>query len=324
MIAPPAKEDIVNILDTGKKYGITGALTLVMIVVAVCTNQLTDKNPHIVTKPGWCHHSKFYQNQKEKFPNLTNGQSLISPVPTMPRGLAETTGVLCFFWPLLPLLLNSRNTFTDAKGESIMAHLLGQSSNFGIAEIFQTQIELPEDLFLEKCNISPKECLRLSQEKIPRPLYVSSKSQLPPVCKGQHFNSTTAFQDEANTLFQSLHHYPDTICMLFGASVVTFLTGLCRWRDLNPTKKKLYDASTTVRNLLTISDVATLACVLCYFYFLCVTYDLAQLAGVFVGVLLQLFINRTISYRQPRAMEKCTDIPQTTTGDFPTGVDTVR
>ena len=142
----------------------------------------------------------------------------------MPKGLVEVTATFCFLWPLLPLLLNSRNTVTDAKIESIMAHVLGQTSNFGIAELLRTQIQYPEDLFLEKCNISPSQCLRLSHDKNPLQLYASPQINIQEdqsimtegLCKGQfyHTNDSKILNDNQGIIYNSLHHYPDVVCML--------------------------------------------------------------------------------------------------------------
>ena len=86
--------------------------------------------------------------------------------------------------------------------------------------------------------------------------------------------------------------------MLFGASVVSFIASVCHWRNLNPRRKKMNDSSPTVRNILTISDIAMLGCMLVYVYYLYITSDMLQVLGVFVGILLQAMINRTVSYQQ--------------------------
>ena len=55
----------------GKKYGITGVLILSLFLIAIFTNQLSDKNPSVIPHPSWCRHSTFYLTQKEKFANVS-------------------------------------------------------------------------------------------------------------------------------------------------------------------------------------------------------------------------------------------------------------
>lgn len=331
------------------KYGIVGVITTLMLLVGLLCNMASDKNPLLVPHPDWCHHSSLYTTHQETLANMTSSttvapltslnQSLLQEhqpsmyIPNMPRGLAETTAVFCFVWPLLPMLLNSRKTFNGAKMESILSHVLGQTSNFGIAEVFRTQIAYPEDLFLDKCNLSPLECLRLSQEKILLPLYLPRPP--PPdalltdglprnpaaMCKGQFYNMANnntkkkdLFKDEA-IIYNSLHHYPDSVCMLFGSALVSFVATILHWRKLNPAQKRMKEASTTVRSILTVSDIAMMTCFLFYLYNLYVAYDMLQIVGVFIGILLQVMINRTVAYKHQEKKKK-TDTP--TTGD---GVD---
>lgn len=247
-------------------------------------------------------------------PKKKRPEAKLTYIPSMSVGLHTAMALLCFIWPILPLLLhiNSRN-INEAKLESIIAHILGQTTNFGVAEIFRTQIAYPEDLFLEKCNVSPEDCLFMSQEKVSLPLY------LPPVsatalatvdnskpyrsfCKGQYYKitNTTEVYDDGKIIYNSLHHFPDPVCFLLGASIVCFLTNMCQWRIINPKTKSMRDTTVTIRSILAISDIAIMATSIFYLYQLYITYDLLQLVGIFVGVLLQLMINRTISYRSKK------------------------
>lgn len=309
-----------SLLMTAKKNGIVGFLIVAMFLTGLLTNQLSDKNPLLIPHPEWCYHSSLHSQHLETIANMTSPKTLTTTarpqpemteassqetlyIPTMPRGLAETTAVFCFIWPLLPMLLNSRNTFIDAKREFVMSHVLGQTSNFGIAEVFRTQIALPEDLFLDKCNLTPEECLRLSQEKIALPLYEPQDSNHPSLCRGQFKaanNASHAAYNDRPIIYNSLHHYPDPVCMLFGSSLVSFIATIMHWGKLNPTQKKLYQTSATVRSILTVSDIAMLSSLLFYLYNLYVAYDLMQVLGIVVGIVLQLLIHRTVSYRQPQ------------------------
>lgn len=334
-----------------RKYGIVGVITTVMFLVGVLCNTLSDKNPQLVPHPEWCHHSRLYTSHQEKIANMTKmvttaaattttpGPTTVAStlqqqslyIPTMPRGLATTTAVFCFLWPLLPMLLNSRKSLNEAKIESIMSHVLGQTSNFGIAEVFRTQIPYPEDLFLDKCNLSPEECLRMSREKRAMPLYLppsADTTDSAAMCKGQFYNmhlqpsaelseedaanvTTTprlprlrhSFKDEA-IIYNSLHHYPDPVCMLFGSALVSFIATIMHWRRLNPTQKKLKETSATVRSILTISDIAMMSCGLFYVYNLYIAYDMSQTLGIFVGILLQVMINRTVAYKHREAQQQ--------------------
>ena len=224
---------------------------------------------------------------------------------------------------------------SPAKLESIITHILGQMSNFGIAEVFRTQIPLPEDLFLDKCNLSPEECLFLSKEKIPLPLYLppnATLNQTPPVstsltitssqttvldmsldsmaanddhpvrglCRGQYFHTQHDKIKDGPIIYNSLHHYPDPICMLFGSSLVCFIASIFHWKKINPTNKGYTDVSITVRSILVLSDIGMIGSFLVYLVHLYLTYDLLQLLGVCVGVLLQVMINRIISYEHKK------------------------
>lgn len=233
----------------------------------------------------------------------------LSYIPTMPVGLHAAMITLCFTWPLLPLLLHiKQNNINEAKIESIIAHILGQTTNFGVAELFRTQIALPENLFLDKCNVSPEDCLYLSQEKISLPLYLPPsvlnsthvEKPLMAFCKGQYYKSTSSSTrhvlNDGIIIYNSLHHFPDAVCLLFGASLVCFITNLCLWRSINPKTKSIRDTTITIRSILAISDIALMATTIFYVYQLAITYDLLQLLGIFVGAILQLMINRTISY----------------------------
>ena len=251
----------------------------------------------------------------------------------MPSGLAIATGAFCFIWPLLPLLLNSRKHMNDVKLESIITHVLGQVSNFGIAEVFRTQIPLPEDLFLDKCNLSPDECLFFSKEKIALPLFrpplynastphtvstsLSSTSsqtmvhdaqldtQLPRgLCRGQYYNTKNNKFQDGPVIYNSLHHYPDAICMLFGSAVVSFIASICHWKNINHTKKGFTQVSLTVRSILVLTDIGMIGSFLVYLVHLYLTYDMLQLLGVLVGILLQVSINRIISYHHKSSGQK--------------------
>jgi hypothetical protein len=196
--------------------------------------------------------------------------------------------------------------------------VLGQATNFGLAEVFRTQIAFPESLFLEKCNISPLECLQMSQNKVALPLYIPPQkmnSSTEAMCRGQYqnndryvkssINNTTGVAtvpakkktfNDGKIIYNSLHHYPDPVCMMFGASIISFFVSIIEWENMNPRRKKLQQTSATIRSILTISDIASMSCMLFYFYNLYVTYDMAQLLGILVGAVLQLLINRTVSY----------------------------
>lgn len=336
-----------------QKYGVVCILTLVMFLAGVLLNLLSDKNPPVIPHPSWCEHSSLHAKHLQTIGNITlkamrSSTSTIAPssqteegsgdlysstslptptqpifnmetmyIPTMPKGLSAAAGTFCFSWPLLPLLLNSRTTMNNAKIESIISHVLGQATNFGLAEVFRTQIAYPESLFLEKCNISPLECLQMSQNKVALPLYIPSQknNSSAAMCRGQYYNNDIYVKSSINSesgvasvpakkktfndgkiIYNSLHHYPDPVCMMFGASIVSFIVSIIEWDNMNPRRKKLQQSSATVRSILTMSDIATMSSMLFYIYNLYVTHDMAQLLGLFVGTVLQLLINRTVSY----------------------------
>lgn len=314
-----------DVVTTVKKYGILFILMVAMFLLGILLNQLPSKNPKFIPLASWCHHSQLYKDQKAKLENLTltirpppsiSGEDELPVeetkislndfglmyIPRMPKGLHTATAVVYFIWPLMPLLLHVRN-MNDAKLESFMAHILGQTSNFGIAELFRTQIMFPEDLFLDKCNVTPDECLLYSYKKealrlyLPPPANVTGNSSTPrSFCRGQFLNQKNGQFNDSSILYDSLHHYPDPICMLLGASIVCFITNMCQWKNINPDTRSMRDTTVTKRSFLAINDIAMLTITLFYFHSLYMTYDLLQMLGLFVGVPLQLMINRTISY----------------------------
>jgi hypothetical protein len=313
-----------DLVTTVKKYGILFILMVAMFLLGILLNQLPSKNPKFIPLASWCHHSQLYKDQKAKLENLTltirpppdGPESQVEEtkislkdfglmyIPRMPKGLHTATAVVYFVWPLMPLLLHIRH-MNDAKLESFMAHILGQTSNFGIAELFRTQIMFPEDLFLDKCNVTPDECLLYSYKKEALRLYLppsnvtagNSSSNTPrSFCRGQFLNQKNGQFNDSSILYDSLHHYPDPICMLLGASIVSFITNMCQWRNINPTTKSIRDTTVTKRSFLAINDIAMLSITLFYLHSLYMTYDLLQLLGLLIGVPLQLMINRTISY----------------------------
>lgn len=281
-----------NLPDHIKNYGILGALAVVMATSGVLVHQLADKNPLVVPHADWCQRSVHYPNNNATAELAESTKALtLTTTTTMPPGLAATTAVFCVLWPLLHMVLNSRKSLNEAKLESIVSHLLGQSSNYGIAEIFRTQMVYPEHLFLDKCNLSPEECLELSQRNMPLPLYQTpAGAEEKALCRNTTLSATNPL------LYNSLHHYPDPVCMLFGSALVSFIASILHWRSLNPTQKKMYDTSANVRSVLMLSDLATITCVLFYLYHLYMAYDLQQLLGVLVGIVLQVMINRTVVY----------------------------
>jgi hypothetical protein len=323
-------------IPLAKKYGVLLSIIAVMFTLGLGFNLGPSKNPELIPHADWCHHSRLYKRHNNiddsdgpvsttttKRPRLrrsaepnkterafnatafftfnTSASSELMYIPLMPRGVPIVTALVFFVWPLLPLMLHNKNSLNEAKLESMMAHALGQSSNFAVAEILRTQILFPEDLFLDKCNISPEDCLFLSKNKVSLPLFLDAHSKdphKPSFCNGQFSHNNNTLYDDNTIIYNSLHHYPDVVVLLFGASLVSYFTSFCHWRILNPSKKNNHrqTSSVTRRSVLVLSDIAMLGATIVYLYFLCLTHDYFQFIGVFLGVLLQLMINRIISY----------------------------
>lgn len=309
-----------------KKYGIFLSIIFILFLCGSLFNLISNKNPELIPHADWCHHSRLYKRHNdvkdEVKPNgtiqlpsptkkmtiktnvtlkLENVTSNLMYIPLMPRAIPLATASVFFIWPMLPILLHNKNSLNEAKLESLMAHALGQSCNFAVAEILRTQIMFPEDLFLDKCNISPEDCLLLSNNKVSLPLYLSARDRedkKQSFCNGQFSHNNNTLYDDNTIIYNSLHHYPDVVCLLFGASLVSYFTSLCHWRILNPVRKNYHrqTSSLTNRGILVLSDIAMLSITIVYLYFLIITYDYFQLIGVFLGILLQLMINRIISY----------------------------
>lgn len=202
-------------------------------------------------------------------------------ISSMPQGLGTATIIVVVVFPLVPMLINSETKkWNDFKIEILKCHVVGQTSVFGISELLRHFLVSPEPMFLNKCNISIKECTaKMHIDKLP---LVSTNNNNVSFCNG-HFATSTA-------LFDSLHHFPDKTCCIIGASIVTFLSTLYFWNEINKNGKSIYEAHSFKQYFIIFIQILCLTLVLTYMYFLYNTFDGIQLYGLFIGALLQFMI----------------------------------
>jgi hypothetical protein len=207
--------------------------------------------------------------------NTTQIQELISSMPT---GLGIATIVVTIIFPIVPMMINSHTKmWSDFKINMLKCHIVGQGSVFGVSELLRHFITMPEPLFLQKCNISTDDCLLKS--------HVQNIPLLDPQSSESFCNTGTA-----TSLFDSLHHFPDNICCLIGASIVTFLATLYFWNRINKKGKSVYDAHSFQQCFVIIVQILSVTLVFTYIFFLYKTFDNVQMYGIVIGGLIQLMI----------------------------------
>lgn len=216
-------------------------------------------NPH----ESWC-----------KFPNVDTIQN------NMPQGFDVVTALTSAIFPILPLVINSQTKqWNDFKIEMVKSHAMGQGSVFGAAELLRHFVIIPEPKFLEKCNISQIEC----EKKV--------LTMATTLLDDKDNNSFCRNSSNSNVqLFDSMHHFPDKVCCLIGASVVTFFANLYFWNRSNAKGKSIYEAHNFTQIILIVIQVTCVVLFLAYLYFQYSAFDSVQLYGCIIGALIQSMI----------------------------------
>lgn len=194
----------------------------------------------------------------------------------MPSGLSEITIAMTLIMPMAPILLNSQaKAWNKFKFEMVKTHAVGQGSVFGMSEAMRHFLILPEATFLQKCNISIEECNEKTMLKMPQPLAG---------------NISFCNSKDSQQLFNSLHHFPDNVCGLIGASIVSFLATLYYWNRANMNGKSIYEADSIKQYVLIAFQVLFLCFVLSYLYHVYISFDGVQLYGLLIGGFIQFMI----------------------------------
>lgn len=207
-------------------------------------------------------------------------------ISTLPNGLGFMTILIVIIFPLVPVIVNSKTKmWNEFKFELVKCHLVGQGSAFGVSELLKHVLITPSPNFLQMCNITSKECLNktllldgLASSVLPLNEPFSNLS----LC---HSNSTSP-----RDFFNSLHHFPDKICCLIGASIVSFLATLYFWKRANAKGKSIYESHSIQQCLLIVFQIICITCILIYLYFLYNSFDATQMYGILIGGLIQLMI----------------------------------
>jgi hypothetical protein len=223
------------------------------------------------------------------FVNMNSTDSLIEPREfwctnntvenKFPQGFDVAAILSSVIFPILPIILNSQSKkWNDFKIEMVKSHAMGQGSVFGVSELLRHFVIVPEPTFLDKCNISLSEC----KEKA-----ILQQIALVDV---NGTNSFCQLKNNTQYLFDSMHHFPDKISCLIGASIVTFLANLYFWNNANTKGKSIYEATALIQIILILVQIICIVVFLMYLYMQYSLFDGIQLYGVFIGGVIQLMI----------------------------------
>lgn len=216
---------------------------------------------------------------QESWCNNATAAQLGQFISSMPKGLGVATIIVVVVFPVVPMLINSETKkWNDFKIEILKCHVVGQTSVFGVSELLRHFLVSPEPSFLQKCNITAQECSNKTHVyKLPLVDFHNAS-----FCNAKHTNATE--------LFNSLHHFPDKICCIIGASIITFLATLYFWNKINKNGKSIYEAHSFKQYFLIFIQILCLTLVLTYMYYLYNSFDGVQLYGLIIGAFLQLMI----------------------------------
>jgi len=200
---------------------------------------------------------------------------------TIPTGFDVAAIVSSVVFPILPIVLNSQSKkWNDFKIEMIKSHAMGQGSVFGVSELLRHFVVVPEPTFLDKCNISLSEC---KEKTLSKSIALIDVNNTKSFC---HFNNDT----QLSQLFDSMHHFPDKISCLIGASLVTFLANLYFWNKANTKGKSIYEANAITQIILILIQIVCVVVFLTYLYMQYSQFDGIQLYGCLIGGVIQLMI----------------------------------
>ena len=198
-----------------RQHGPLGAMTVIFLLAGNLINQNTSET-NILSPSKWC--------------NLNSTSDV-----ELPQGLEQVVLSLSVLIPMLPFILNKPN---DVNIEMFKSHLMGQSSGFGLSEMIRHFVELPEPSFLTKCNITSQEC----NYKISKQVFtLLSKNNTLSLCN-KNFTSSNSKE-----LFNSVHNFPNFICVMLGSSLMTFISILWFWQRLNDHEQSLFQNSSILK-----------------------------------------------------------------------------
>ena len=240
------------------QHGPSGALTAIFLLTG---NLINLKANNSTASPLWC--------------NSTNVST-----KQLPKGLEEIILLISILIPIVPLSLNKPDAVNI---EMFKTHILGQSSSFGLSETLRHFVEMPEPLFLSKCNISIQECK--SKTFFSPNLSLLSDSKSNSLCN-KNFTETNL-----NELFNSVHNFPNHTCVMLGSSIVTLVYILIIWQRLNNKDQSPYQTSSIVKVMFITAMCVILSIVLFYGYNLYKLEDKMQIISFLYGVVLQYCIN---------------------------------
>lgn len=234
-----------------KEHGPAGLVALSLALTGGFINYEPNQNATLEMQPQWCN----------KTLQLNN---------TLPPSLLPLAVITSLVLPMVPLFLNSKTHWTDMKTEVTKAHLVGQSVSFGTSELLRHFVIIPENSFLQKCNLSQEECFS----------NLGTNLSLTGLCP----------KPSQPNLFDSLHHFPEATCTSLGASFISFAASLAYWHYINKVEKSVYQSSAyTKMALITLQCLLVIVLVI-YCIYLYKSLEVAHFLSLLLGGSLQLFV----------------------------------
>ena len=146
-------------------------------------------------------------------------------------GFAETAIFVAVATPLVPFILQPAflDNWSQAKSHALGSHVLGQSTSFGFSELLRFLDLSPNDLFVQRCNLTAQECLA-KKDKVLKLFGSLSKSAAP-------LNSSSgALCSHPGVLprqvYDSLHTFPNCLGSMLGSGLVSFILCALVWSKL--------------------------------------------------------------------------------------------
>ena len=151
-------------------------------------------------------------------------------------GFAETAIFVAVATPLVPFILQPAflDNWSQAKSHALGSHVLGQSTSFGFSELLRFLDFSPNDLFVQRCNLTAPECLAKKDKvlKLFGPLPSSSSSSTDAT-----FNSSSRALCShpgvpPRQVYDSLHTFPNCLGSMLGSGLVSFILCALVWSKL--------------------------------------------------------------------------------------------
>lgn len=254
-----------------KQHAPAGLAMLAMVLTGGLVNHppnhLLPNVTSVDVEPKWC---RPWQNQTTQ------------DLPPAITPLAITASVIL---PLVPLLLNSKLIWTESKAEMMKSHFLGQSSSFGVSELFRHYATLPSSDFMQKCNITEQDCKALAL----------AKSQLFFHADGANDNQTVC---ERQDVFDDLHHFPNVTCALLGASIVSFISVLMYWHVVNKKGKAIYQANPLLKMFIVALQCLLILIFCMYIFYLYKKLEFVHFVSVLLGAGIQILVSVSMMRQQ--------------------------